>query len=133
MGAVDRGKVTLPSFLVASSDFYSAIPLFPFLSFLLYGLNLLKQAHLLCEEAGKLESEAPCLHATPLHSVGGGIKRVYRCQVEGYKEGPSTSCATFCAHMCRVHLGVGLVCPLFNKSFFNPDTFRHHKKSHINL
>ena len=34
-GAVDRGKFILPSFLVASSDFCSAIPLFPFLTFLL--------------------------------------------------------------------------------------------------
>ena len=35
MGAVDRGKFIPPSFLATSSDFCSAIPLFPFLSFLL--------------------------------------------------------------------------------------------------
>ena len=57
-----------------------------------------------------------------------GIKRVYRCQVEGCREGPSNSCATICAHIRWVHLGVGLVCPLYSKSFFNPDTFRCHKK-----
>ena len=79
-----------------------------------------------------LEGEIPA-EMQPLHIQLGGIKRVYRCQVEGCREGPSTSHATMCAQMCKVHLGVGLVCPLYNKSFFNPDTFRCHKKSHINL
>ena len=79
-----------------------------------------------------LEGEIPA-NVQPLSIQLGGIKRVCRCQVEGCREGPSTSHATICAHMCRVHLGVGLVCPLCNKSFFNPDTFRHHKKSHVNL
>ena len=60
----------------------------------------------------------------------GGAKRVYQCQVEGCKEGPSTSWAAICAHVRKVHLGVGLVCPLCSKSFFNPDVFRHHKKTH---
>ena len=69
----------------------------------------------------------PCQHATPLHSVG-GIKQVYRCLVEGCKEGPSTSCVTICAHVCKVHLEVILVCPSCSKSFFNPDTFWCHKK-----
>ena len=63
----------------------------------------------------------------------GGIKRVYRCQVEGCREGLSTSSATICTHVHRVHLGVGLVCYLCNKSFFNPDTFRCHKKGHLNV
>ena len=40
----------------------------------------------------------------PLHIQLGGIKRVYRCQVEGCREGPSTSHATICAHIQRVHL-----------------------------
>ena len=79
-----------------------------------------------------LEEEIPA-HMQPLCIHLGGIKRVYRCQVKGCKEGPSTSHATICTHMHRVHLGVGLVCPLCKKSFFNPDTFRCHKKSHINL
>ena len=69
----------------------------------------------------------------PLHIQLGGIKRVYRCQVEGCREEPSTSCVTICTHMCKVHLGVELMCPLCNKCFFNPYTFRHYKKSHINL
>ena len=72
-----------------------------------------------------------CWYATPLYSAG-GIKWVYQCQVEGCKEGPSTSCATNCAHVCKVHLGMGLVCPSSSKSFFNPDTFQCHKKSHFN-
>ena len=42
------------------------------------------------------EEALPHWHETPLHSIG-GIKRVYRCQVEGCKEGLSTSCATICA------------------------------------
>ena len=77
-----------------------------------------------------LEEEIPA-HMQPLHIQLGGIKSVYRCQVVGCKEGPSTSHATICTHVHRVHLGVGLVCPLCNKSF-NPDIFRCHKKSHIN-
>ena len=66
----------------------------------------------------------------PLCIQLGGTKRVYQCQVEGCKEGPSTSQAAVCAHVRRVHLGVGLVCPLCSKSFFNLDAFRHHKKKH---
>ena len=38
-------------------------------------------------------------HMQPLCIQLGGVKRVYRCQVEGCKEGPSTSCATICAHV----------------------------------
>ena len=34
----------------------------------------------------------------PLCIQLGSIKRVYRCQVEGCREGPSTSHATICAH-----------------------------------
>ena len=79
-----------------------------------------------------LEGEIP-VEMQPLCIQLGGIKRVYRYQVEGCREGPSTSCATICTHVCKVHLGMGLVCPLCNKSFFNPDTFRHHKKGHINM
>ena len=78
------------------------------------------------------EGEIPA-NMQPLCIQLGGVKRVYRCQVEGCKEGPSTFQATICAHVCKVHLGVGLVCPLCNKSFFNPDTFRCHKKGHLNL
>ena len=66
----------------------------------------------------------------PLRIQLGGTKRVYQCRVEGCKEGPSTSRAAICSHVRRVHLGMGLVCPLCHKSFFNPDAFRHHKKRH---
>ena len=66
----------------------------------------------------------------PLRIQLGGAKRVYQCQVEGCKEGPSTSWAAICAHVRKVHLGVGLVCLLCSKSFFNLDIFRHHKKTH---
>ena len=66
----------------------------------------------------------------PLRIQLGGTKRVYQCQVEGCREGPSTSRAAICSHVRRVHLGMGLVCPLCHKSFFNPDAFRHHKKRH---
>ena len=44
------------------------------------------------------EEEIPA-HMQPLCIQLGGIKRVYRCQVEGSKEYPSTSCATICAHI----------------------------------
>ena len=66
----------------------------------------------------------------PLRIQLGGAKRVYQCQVEGCKEGPSTSQAAVCAHVRRFHLGMGLVCLLCSKSFFNLDVFRHHKKKH---
>ena len=66
----------------------------------------------------------------PLQIQLGGTKQVYQCQVEDYKECPSTSRAAICAHIRRAHLGMGLVCPLCSRSFFNPDIFRHHKKTH---
>ena len=75
------------------------------------------------------ESDIPA-DMQPLRIQLGGTKRVYQCQVEGCKEGPSTSWAAICAHVRKVHLGVGLVCLLCSKSFFNPDIFRHHKKTH---
>ena len=45
-----------------------------------------------------LEEEIPA-HMQPLCIQLGGIKRVYRCKVEGCKEGPSTSHTTICAHI----------------------------------
>ena len=57
-------------------------------------------------------------HMQSLRVQVGGIKRVYKCQVEDCKEGPSTSRATICAHIRKVHLGVRLVCPLCGKTFF---------------
>ena len=78
------------------------------------------------------ESDIPA-DMQPLRIQLGGAKRVYQCWVEGCKEGPSTSWAAICAHMRKVHLGVGLVCPLCSKSFFNPDVFRHHKKKNTSI
>ena len=75
------------------------------------------------------ESDIP-VDMQPFRIQLGGTKRVYQCRVEGCKEGPSTSQAAICAHMRKVHLRVGLVCLLCSKSFFNPDIFRCHKKTH---
>ena len=70
-------------------------------------------------------------HMTPIHLQLGDIKRVYKCQVEGCTEGPSTSNAEICAHVHREHLGVGLMCPSCAKTFFNLHAPRCHKKSHF--
>ena len=70
-------------------------------------------------------------HMQPLRIQMGGTKQVYQCQVEGCKEGPSTSWATICAHVRKVHLGVWLVCSLCSKTFFNLNVLRCHKKTHI--
>ena len=51
-------------------------------------------------------------HMQPLRVQVGGTKCVYQCQVEGCKEGPSTSWATISAHIRKVHLGWGW-CALF--------------------
>ena len=69
-------------------------------------------------------------HMAPLHLKLGGIKRVYKCWMEGCSKGPSTSCATICARVCRDHLGVRLVCPSCTKTFLNLDALRHHRKIH---
>ena len=69
-------------------------------------------------------------HMKPIRIQLGGTKWVYQCQVEGCKEGPSTSWAAVCAHVRKVHLGVGLMCPLYSKTFFNPDVLRHYRKTH---
>ena len=74
--------------------------------------------------------EAILAHMQPLRIQVGGMKRIYKCRVEGCEEGPSTSRATIVAHIRRVHLGVRLMCPLCGKSFFNSDAFRCHKKIH---
>ena len=61
----------------------------------------------------------------------GGIKKIYiyKGQVKGCSEEPSTSQATICTHVCHAHLGVRLVCPSCNQTFLNLDALRHHKKS----
>ena len=83
------------------------------------------------EAVSPASEEVLSANIQPLHIQLGGIKRMYRCWIEGCTEGPSTSHATICAHVCRVHLGVGLVCPSCGKSFFNLDTLQCHKKSHF--
>ena len=70
------------------------------------------------------------VHMQPLRVQVGGTKHVYQCQVEGCKEGLSTSWAAISAHVRKIHLGVGLVWPLCDKTFFNPDMLRHHRKTH---
>ena len=74
-----------------------------------------------------LEEAIPA-HMQPLQIQVGGIKQVYKCMVEGCKEGPSTSQVTICAHIRNVHLGVRLVCSLCSETFFNLDVLRCHKK-----
>ena len=74
--------------------------------------------------------EAIPAHMQPLRVQVGGTKRIYKCRVEGCKEGPSTSRATIVAHIRRVHLGVRLMCSLCGKTFLNPDAFRCHRKIH---
>ena len=69
----------------------------------------------------KLQVAIPA-HMISLHLQLGGIKRMYKCQVEGCMEGPSTSHAAICIHVHREHLGVGLACPSCAKTFFNSDT-----------
>ena len=69
-------------------------------------------------------------HMTPLHLQLGGIKRVYKCWVEGCSVGPSTSQATICVYVCRDQLGVRLACPSCAKAFLNSDALRHHRKIH---
>ena len=85
---------------------------------------------------GSIFSCLPSFGGSHLHPPGTpltyswGIKRVYKCQVEGCSEGPSTSHAAICAHMCWDHLGVRLACPSCTKTFLNLDALRHHKKVH---
>ena len=69
-------------------------------------------------------------HMTPLCLNVGGIKRVYKCWVEGCSEGPSTSQAAICAHVHCDHLRVRLACPSCNQTFLNLDALRHHMKIH---
>ena len=70
------------------------------------------------------------VHMAPLHLQLGGIKRVYKCWVEGCSKGPSTSWAAICVHVCKDHLGVTLACPSCVKNFLNWDALRYHRKTH---
>ena len=79
-----------------------------------------------------LEGEIPS-NMQPLHIQLGGIKECtdVRLRVPGRAHQPLL--LPFVLTCAGYTWGVWLVCPLYNKSFFNPDTFRYHKKSHINL
>ena len=79
--------------------------------------------------APEAAEEAIPTHVTPLCLQLGDIKRMYKCWVEGCKEGPLASHATICAHV-QSALGVGLMCPFCSKTFFNLDALRCHSKSH---
>ena len=48
----------------------------------------------------------------PLRINVGDTIWVYHCCVEGYTEGPSTSWAGICSHVCQAHLGTKLSCAL---------------------
>ena len=75
------------------------------------------------------EEDIPA-HMQPVRVHVGGTKCIYQCWVEGCKESPSTSWATITAHVRKVHLGVGVVCPLSSRTFFNLDVLRYHMKTH---
>ena len=85
------------------------------------------------EAASPTSEEALPTNMQPLCIQLGASKECTDAGLSVAKDGPSTSHAPICTHVHRVHLGVGLVCPSCGKSFFNPDTFWHHKKSHCNL
>ena len=68
-----------------------------------------------------LEEAIPA-NMQPLHIQLGGIKLVYQCQVEGCKEGTSTSCATICAHVHKVTWG-GVGVPLLQQIFLQSRHF----------
>ena len=72
------------------------------------------------------------LDMQPLHIQLGGIKWVYWCQVEGCKEGPSTSHATICAHMYARCTWGGVGVPLLQQIFFQPRHFLAPQESHFN-
>ena len=113
----------------------------PFLSCLLRSSKELYLRSPVVEEV-KLALEAPSsavsqaldvaipTHMAPLHLQLGSLKRIYKCQVEGCSEEPSTSLATICAHVHRDHLKVMLACPSCTKTFLNSDALRHHRKIH---
>ena len=73
MGAFGQGKSNLPSFLVPPVTFWSATPSFPFLPFILKGLNLLKQTSLLCVEAWQLEREVQHLETEGLEKLEAAV------------------------------------------------------------
>ena len=141
-----EGSHSTPSFILSSTSLHKGMP-FPICHCLpsapsgVYRTQSLQTCNRDCRTGirsclpsclASFRGSSACPHATLCIQLG-GIKWIYRCQVERCKEGPSTSCATICTHVCKVHLAVGLVCPSCGKSFFNLDTFQCHKKGHVNL
>ena len=57
---------------------------------------------------------------TPLHINVGDTHQVYCCQVGGCPEGPPSSYATICAHVCHTHLDMKLSSPLYPFTFLTP-------------
>ena len=47
----------------------------------------------------------------------GDTRWVYHCHVEGCTEGPLTSWAAICSHVCWVHLGMKLPCAHCSQTF----------------
>ena len=58
----------------------------------------------------------------PLRKNVGDTKWVYHSHMEECPEGPSTSQAAICSHMCQAHMGIKLPCPSCPRTFFNIDT-----------
>ena len=69
-------------------------------------------------------------HMAPLCLQLGVSRGSIHARVERCSEGPSTSHATICVHMCMHHLGLRLACPSCAKTFLNLDALRHHRKIH---
>ena len=58
----------------------------------------------------------------------GDTKWVSCCCVKGCTEGPSTSQAAICTHVCQAHLDTKLSFPSCPHTFFNTDTLQYHGK-----
>ena len=72
------------------------------------GVSLQGAPHLAIPQS---KEEAIPAEMEPLQINVGDTKQVYHCHVEGCKEGPSTSRAAICSHVCQAHLGTKLSCP----------------------
>ena len=64
----------------------------------------------------------------PMHVNISDSQQVYWCQAKGCPEGPSSSHATICAHVCCTHLGTKLLCPFCPIPLFNSDALKQHGK-----
>ena len=66
--------------------------------------------------------EAIPANMQPLYIQLGALNKYTGARLRAARRVHQTSHATICAHICKVHLGMVLVCPSCSKSFFNPDT-----------